>query len=260
MATRPPTSRIRTLGGEAPTNSVGLKTSVAGRVLFVGFATALHLAWLAQCPMAAAPHLVAMAAYAVGAAMFGTAGMFVKRPTRMLLETCVLLGVVNALIPPQSVAGTWAERFNYGATRGAAFAALSICTLLVTSITRPSDLARTAGSLTRNVYTLMLLAVPLATVDVVASSYNEMLTVASVRYATLRQPWRLHKQIVDVASGLLAAALSRVFYLTQVAYSLSAPQGASARWRAFARQPLFRLWDVLMLSLLLPSIILRLWI
>jgi hypothetical protein len=248
--TNPP--KIPTLLTYLPAGSIGLKTTLVGRAAFLLGATVLALWLLRRSPLGYLPHVLDLATYSAAIVGVGGRPVLTSRPVLMVVITCCLLGVVNCLLAPASAARSPVDHMAYGAARASAYASLSFCTLLVASATRPSDLARIAGRFSTNVSILVLLAVPFATFQLLATTYSDILGSCSARSSGVRQPGRAYQQVVDAAGGLFAVALLRALYLSQVSYTFQAAGTPGAR-KLLPASALVSWVDLLVSILLIPG-------
>lgn len=247
------TPKVRTLLAHVPRHSLGLRTTLLGRMVFLCVSTSISVTLLRYFPSTFLPHLLLLLASCSAICLAGAAHLLIGRPVIMLSVTCCFLGAINYLFTPAFVGHETNVRICFALARATAFGSLSLSTLLVGAITRPSDISRLANRFTQNVYTLMLLAVPFATFDFLATTFQDILTAASARSRKLAYARRVHARIVDAGSALLATALTRSLYLYQTSYSLDAPRAMTRRCFLLDRYPLFRPGDLVLLLILAPG-------
>jgi hypothetical protein len=245
--------RVRTLLAHVPINSLGLKTTLLGRLVFLCVSTSITILLLRQFPLNFLPHFLLLLSCSIAVCLIGAARLLVTRPVLMLFSTCCLLGIVNLVLAPDSAGQQFQSRISYGGTRAAAFASLSFCTLLVGAITRPSDFSRLTNRFTPSAHITILLAVPFTTFDFLATTFQDILTVGNARCSKLPYVKRLHKRVIDAGSSLLATALIRALYLYQGSCALETPRRASQRYYLLDRYPLLRIGDIFLLLVFLPE-------
>lgn len=246
--------RIRTLLDFLPTGSMGLATSVCGRLGFLLLADALVLISLRSHPLSVAPHALLFATAVSAMWCSGVRNFLSGRSPRMLLLACLFVGTINAALPPANIPATLDSAIAYGSARMFAFAAMAFSTLLVASITRPSDFARLALRLRVSWFPFLLAAIPFATLDAVASRFRDTLLIVGARYAPL--PFAIRSRVVDIGASVFASTLQMSLHHYQL--------GVVARpltWRPgdvshrLTPSPLLTWHDLLFLLLVMPVLL-----
>ena len=252
----PTATKVRTLLGYVRSNHWALRTTPLGRAIFLALATALILYALRASPSSYLPQLAFFCAFGAAMPLLGVRHILCSRPVFMLLATCCVVGVVNALLPPENVNSSMVTRATFGIGRGVSYAALSFGTLTVAAITRPSDMSRFAARFTSRPWVLLILAIPFTCFSVLAQSFSDLRRVNSVRYAHLGILRRTHDVVIGMATGLLAMALCRAMLLYQAAHILLLPSASGAPTCILARRPLLSLEDLALLIPLVPGTLL----
>ncbi len=244
----PEQPKVRTLLGYLQPDSIGIRTSLSGRLIFLAGASAFSLTLLSIRPVLFLPHVTSLMAYISAFCFLRAAAYLLSRPIFLLGVACIAIGVLNALLSP-----TWVtERVSFGVSRCFAFASLALATLLVALITRPSDAARFSLRIGFPWYVTVIVAVPFASLQRLAQQYRDIL-LAARSDITPPNP-SLIQRFVNVSAALLSTTLSLASSLHCVIHTVfleKRPRIASHRTLA---APLFAPADVLLISLLLPGI------
>ena len=249
-----PKLKVHTLLEHVPENSFGLKTSLVGKIIFLLATTTFTVILLKVRPYFYFPHLFMLATYSLAMLVFGANNLIRSRRVTMLLAACFLIGIVNFLLSPEWVLDDWVVRAKYGLTRGSAYAALSFASLLVATLTRPSDPVRLVARFTSNPNILFLVAIPFAIFGLLASVYGDILMASRVRFRTYKQPKKLYYMVLSVAAGLLSVALNRTLYLSQSSGTFDTPSSETPRRKLLGQLPIVSAWDLLFIIVLLPGL------
>ena len=245
--------RVQTLLTHVPTTSLGLRTSLVGRIIFVVAATTSSLTLLYQQPLAWHSQFFYVVAYGLGIIIFGAGRVLKRRPVQMLLLACTLIALVNSIWPVESARMDWNSRMSFGASRGLTYAALAYATLLVASITRPSDIARLASHFTANPRALCLIAIPFSTFTLLIGAFKDMLVAGSARLSRLSGVRKAHSLVIDVAAALLASTLTRSLHLYQTAYAFPQTEPSGRQKDLLSDSPLLSCPDLFFIALLSPG-------
>lgn len=248
-----PSVRVRTLLDFLPARSLGLHTSVPGRITFLLGSSTMALVLMRSRPMSFVPQgLLVLSALALMWS-FGARRFLRSRASFMLLCACVFIGIVNAVFP-ESYAHTAPSAVSYGLTRTLAFAGMAYSTLLVAAITRPSDIARFGLRCRFPWYPFLLAAIPFASLDALANRYRDILLVVRARYAP--SGLALRATVVDAAASLFSTTLHLAIHHHQLGVvSRPIPWSPASTCAQMSATPLVAWQDAAFVAALTPSVI-----
>ena len=251
--------KVRTLLIYLPTSSLGLKTSLIGRTLFLCGATSYSLVLLHKEPFNYFPHLIFLLVYILSLCGFGGMRFLLKKPVLMLFLACILITIVNIFLHPSFVTNNFIPRMQYGATRGLAYASLAFATLLIAIITRPSDLSRLLGRLSKNPRLIMISSIPFTIFSFLATTLHDILTANNFRIYQVRMIKRVFFIVVNTASAFLAIALNRSLFLFQATHGWKYPPENKRTIPLICNGNILSLFDIVFIIILLPGVFF-LWI
>ena len=244
---------VRTLLAYLPAESLGLRTSVPGRLLFLFVIDFFALALMRSHPLSIIPQGAVLISALALMWLFGAARFLRARASFMLACTCVSIGAINFAFPElKSIRGA-SSALPYGLTRTLAFGGMAYSTLLIAAITRPGDIARFGLRCRLPWYPFLFAAIPLSSIDAVASRYHDILLIVRARYARTR--FALRARVVDAAAALFSTTLRLALHHHQVGVTWRplpwAPQAASAQ---MSPAPIVASHDLLFLCALIPPV------
>ena len=243
-----PSRSVPTLLFYLPARSLGLRTSFEARLLFFAAISYLALASLTRQPTSYVVHLCAISCTVVLFIVLGSWPLLVTRPILLLCVSWTMIGFFNALFAPAIIAST-GEVVPYALARSCAFASLALSTILLASLSRPSDAARFARRYRAPDFLVFFLAAPLLIFRSLQSIFSDALTAASSHRREDRQLARLRKLPEDLASCLLFAVLTRADTLQGSIAPALKPRSNRSRQRVVVS---FSAADILLALPLLP--------
>src|SRR5260370_12929261 len=131
---------------------------------FLLVSSTITLVAIKNFPLKFTPHCIAFLVYCFSLWFVGARRTLFSRTTLMLILMCGIIGLVNFLLPPPIITNV-IDRVHYAATRSSAYASLAFATILVASMTRPSDFARLTTRVSPKRYPFLLAAIPFATFE-----------------------------------------------------------------------------------------------
>lgn len=242
---------VCTLLGHVPETSLGLKTSFFGKIFFVASSTCITLSLLKREPKFFLCHMILFCISYIAIFFWGARKLLFCRPVFMLILACGMIALVNFLFHPEGIDESPLGRLKYGLTRGFAFASLSFSTLLIASITRPSDPARFLSLFSSNKYLIILTAIPFATFHSISILFHDILLANQARNICSNRLMRIYSNVLGISAGLLAIMLNRANYLHQSVLILS--KSNDERSRLLTVEKVLSVYDILFLVMVSPG-------
>jgi hypothetical protein len=243
---------VTTLLSRVWPQSIGIKTSIFGRLAFVLAATFLMLWRLRSSPTDFVTPLVLFATEIIAIAVIASPSFLATKCIPLVLLSCVMIGVISRIWEtnaPASVA--WV----HGAARGATWAALSVASLLVATVTRPSDVARLVGRIGVPWLVFLIFAIPLSAISGLATRYRDILFVARSERADLRHGYMV-QVAMRIACGLFAVGIYQAMYVYQVALACKPSSGRLKTMRCGRFDaPFIATADLCFLAVLFPVVV-----
>lgn len=245
--------RVKTLLGHVRPQSIGIRTSVFGRMAFVAAATSTILWRLRTSPDDCVTPLVFAITIIIAIGLLGAGAFLIGKCIPLVLLSCVMIELVNRYFDSNIRALAGFAPWMCAAARGAAYAALSLATLLVAILTRPSDLARLVSRFGISWNAFLMIAVPFSTTSNVASRFRDIMFVAKSRKGENRHSYYFDV-VVRAATSLFAVGIHQAMCLFQVAQACRPNSGSlpNAKGNIF-HAPYCAPSDLCFVLILLPS-------
>jgi hypothetical protein len=200
---------IPTIVSRVPAWSLALGTSILGRLLFLVSINVAYIVTLDDPATACSIHVALLIGYVIAFMLLGLSSSLCRPISAALVLGAIVLGLIN-----------WAYSVDQTQilaplSRALGYASLGFATVLVASVTRPSDIARFASQFTRVPAILVFASFPLVLLQSLAHDMSDMFLVAYYRHRTANIFVRFYRSVIDVAIAMVATALSQSEYLAQ---------------------------------------------
>lgn len=252
MKSLPDMLSVRTLLGYLPANSIGLKLSTSAKVLFITLSSGIGLFLRHEHETDFMPHLLFALIIVILIYRFGGVGLLRSRICFSLALSSISIGLVRWILPPLYLE-TAVEKVQFSLTISAWYMSSCLSAIFTSLLLRPGDLGRLASRLNIPGKIILIICIPLSTLDLISLSFRQSWIAAWLGCTQKSKLLRFHAQVVCVSSPILVSIIDRSQELSAILGRISVPL-AGKSFSFFPNYQLFCKTDLILLVPALPLI------